>query len=544
MSDELKKNLPEDEKHIESPRRKAARIPVMSVKQVPSEPDDDILLPRPRQEKSITRENSAAAAVSGASSRASPAKSPKDRKEDGKKTARIAPAVPVDPGTKAVASQPAIVGMHSPAPSSAPVVMNKKPSVPTEAADNKRLSPVSEPALVAKTMAAPSKPAIVGKPTAVPAVQAAMAVTPDMETPEEPRENTQPIIHENGAEPPVEEVEKIVIRDRGGALIGIVKALIYIAFVIFSGAIIAVFGIRIANDVFAFVKDDVEVTIEITEDMSLNEVTDLLYRNKIINYPSVFKFYFKSKNASNIIEFEPGAYTLSATMNYSQIISTIKKSFSKRTIVDIRITEGMTVDDIINQFVQKGIGKRENYVDVINTYPFKYKFVEMLEEMEFDEERVYRLEGYLFPDTYQFYTVYYSSETDEETGEVTMTDITEIVVIDKLLSTFDSKFMEEDYIRCKELDLTVDKIITLASIIEKEAYYTEDFYRVSAVFHNRLKSPSFKTFGSDATLYYFFPNKTTELTREELQTDTKYNTHIYAGFPPSAICNPGFEAIT
>ncbi|HCG34746.1 MAG TPA: hypothetical protein DER23_00230, partial [Clostridiales bacterium] len=64
MSDELKKNLPEDEKHIESPRRKAARIPVMSVKQVPSEPDDDILLPRPRQEKSITRENSAAAAVS------------------------------------------------------------------------------------------------------------------------------------------------------------------------------------------------------------------------------------------------------------------------------------------------------------------------------------------------------------------------------------------------------------------------------------------------------------------------------------------------
>ena len=333
----------------------------------------------------------------------------------------------------------------------------------------------------------------------------------------------------------VKEVEKVVVRDRGGVMIGLTKALIYIAFVVITGAVIAYFGIHFANDIFAFVKDDVEVTIEVTEDMSLTEIADTLYRNDIIEYPSLFKLYFKSK--SDTLELEPGEYTISASMNYSQIMAIIKKSAGKRQTVDIRITEGMTVDDIIDQFVEKGIGKRERFVEVINTHPFDYPFVTLLDETELDEQRVYRLEGYLFPDTYQFYTSYYSYALDEASGENIATDITEIAVIDKLLSNFNAKFVEEDYKACEELGLTVDEVITLASMIEKEGYYADDFYKISAVFHNRHKSSAFVNFGSDATLYYYFSDKTDELTREELETDTHYNTHIYSGFPP------GFEAI-
>lgn len=339
----------------------------------------------------------------------------------------------------------------------------------------------------------------------------------------------------------VKEVEKTVVRDRGGTMIALTKALVYIAFVVITGAVLAYFGIRIANDVFAFVKDEAEATIEITEDMSLAELADTLYRNDIIEYPSVFKLYFKS---SDSIRFEPGEYTLSASMNYSQIMATVKKSAAKRETVDIRIIEGMTVDDIIDLFVSKGVGKRERFVEVINTHPFDYRFVTALDETELDEQRIYRLEGYLFPDTYQFYTSYYSYTLDETTGENIATDITEIAVIDKLLSNFNAKFVEEDYKACEELGITVDEAITLASMIEKEAYFAEDFYKVSAVFHNRNKSSSFVNFGSDATLYYYFPDKEGELTREELEADTHYNTHKYPGFPPSAICNPGFEAIT
>ncbi len=363
--------------------------------------------------------------------------------------------------------------------------------------------------------------------------------TPNMRktTPVDQANDTQT----TGAPPKIKEVEKVVVRDRGGIMISLTKAILYIAFVVITGAVIAYFGIHFANDIFAFVKDDVEATIEITEDMTLTEIADTLYRNDIIEYPSLFKLYFKSK--SDTLELEPGEYTISATMNYSQIMAIIKKTAGKRQTIDIRITEGMTVDDIINQFVEKGIGKRERFVEVINTHPFDYPFVTLLDETELDEQRLYRLEGYLFPDTYQFYTSYYSYTLDESTGENVATDITEIAVIDKLLANFNAKFVEEDYKACEELGLTVDQVITLASMIEKEAYYADDFYKVSAVFHNRHKSSSFVNFGSDATLYYYFPDKTDELTREELETDTHYNTHIYGGFPPSAICNPGFEAI-
>ena len=127
--------------------------------------------------------------------------------------------------------------------------------------------------------------------------------------------------------------------------------------------------------------------------------------------------------------------------------------------VDVTIPEGYTTDEIIDLFVnQYGIGTREGFVDVIQNYDFDYWFIDELEQNGRMENRVYRLDGYLFPDTYQFYT---------STSEVT--------VIGKMLKRFSQIFTKEYRNQCAEFGYSVDEMITLASMIEKEAASPSEF---------------------------------------------------------------------
>jgi UPF0755 protein len=105
------------------------------------------------------------------------------------------------------------------------------------------------------------------------------------------------------------------------------------------------------------------------------------------------------------------------------------------------------------------------------------------------------------------------------------------------------------YARAKELNMTVDQIITLASIIEKEATLPEEKPIISSVFHNRLKSkdPSLKKLQTDATIQYIIYNKEGKIKEYLTENDTKidhpYNTYVYEGLPPGPICNPGLASI-
>ena len=144
-----------------------------------------------------------------------------------------------------------------------------------------------------------------------------------------------------------------------------------------------------------------------------------------------------------------------------------------------------------------------------------------------EKDRIYALEGYLFPDTYDFYYDA-SSET----------------VINKMLARFnDVCYGGEDPLNEKlaAIGLSMDEAVALASVIEKEAVIKEDFYRVSAVFHNRMHIGMMLQ--SDAPLAYIFKSDKTTYTSEEMQTDSPYNTYVYKGVPIGAICNPGKLAI-
>lgn len=309
------------------------------------------------------------------------------------------------------------------------------------------------------------------------------------------------------------------------------KALFYIFFVLLFSAYLSYYAITIGNDVFALVKDKTNVIIKINDGATIDQVTDKLVENDVVDYGWAFKLYLNYRSDEDY-KFVTGDHELSASMNYSKLINNLTIKPTDRVSARIVIPEGYTVDQIIELFLQSGIGTREGFVDAINNYDYEWEFVQALEKIGYSKDRKYRLEGYLFPDTYDFYV-----------------DIEEVMVINKLLDNFDDKFWSEyesEYLEiCNEYDLTFDDIITLASMVEAEGNNAEDFEYISQVFHNRLKIPKVLPFlQSDATIQYVLPEREKDLTESDKALKNPYNTYEFKGLPPGSICNPGLDAIS
>jgi UPF0755 protein len=184
----------------------------------------------------------------------------------------------------------------------------------------------------------------------------------------------------------------------------------------------------------------------------------------------------------------------------------------------------MTVETMAQTLVDKGIYENDTQFLALckdGTDFSNYPFIEDVIQKE--DDRAYALEGYLFPDTYQIYT-----------------DSSEEVVIRKLLDRFDQIFTNEYISKADELGFTIDQVVTLASIIEKEGK-PKDFKKISAVLHNRLAQDM--PLQSDATLQYATGLKKLLFTDSEKETDSPYNTYQNKGLPVGPICNPSKNAI-
>ena len=326
----------------------------------------------------------------------------------------------------------------------------------------------------------------------------------------------------------------------GSALGGIAKALIYMTAVIVVAVISAYLIIQWGNDIFAFVKSDEVVEVVIPENATVADIADILGDNDVIEYPFLFKLYSNLSGEATVDEegnsvFIPGTYEVSPMNNYMQLLACFKARAKVREVVWVTFPEGSTVEEMITVLVDDyGIASREEFESAINDYDYGLDLLEGVDEIE---GRYYRLEGYLFPDTYQFYT-----------------DSTAETVVYKMLTNFESKLEYLSYgdktykDRLGELGMTLDEVVTLASMIEEEVKYPIDYDQVSSVFHNRLKDPvNYAMLGSDATTIYAITMETGErpqsLGAEELAFDSPYNTRKSQGLPPGAIANPGFEAL-
>ena len=318
---------------------------------------------------------------------------------------------------------------------------------------------------------------------------------------------------------------------------GILKTLLYITAVLVAGILLAYGIIIVANDVFAFVKSDEAVEVVVPENATVEDISRILGEAEVIEYPALFRLYahFQGEDgkddAGNSV-FIPGTYTISPMNNYMQLLSAFQKQYTRDTVW-VTFPEGSTVEEMITILVEEhGIASREEFVYAINEYDYGIDFVD---EIDMSNGRYYRLEGYLFPDTYQFYT-----DSSAET------------VVYRMLENFVKKlsYIGDDYCaeRLAELGMTLDEVVTLASMVEKEVKYAVDYDQVSSVFHNRLKDPAnFPRLDSDATTVYAIIMETgarpETLGAEELAFDNAYNTRAKGGLPPGAIANPGYEAL-
>ncbi len=318
----------------------------------------------------------------------------------------------------------------------------------------------------------------------------------------------------------------VVVKQSASSLSSVLKAIVYIVVVLIVSVILSYFVVTVANDVFAFQKGNVETVVVLENYRTVDDIADILAEKKIITYPSVFKLYASLKDDDG--KFLAGRYTVNTSMNYDTLLALFKKQKNIREIVTLTIPEGFTTDEIIDLFLSEGMGTRDGFEKAIAKGDYsEFEFIKRLENEKIKDGRKYRLDGYLFPDTYEFYK-----------------DWSEERILWTLLDNFNNKFPEDYYKKIDSLDLSVDEYITLASIIQCEAKYNYDMEIVSRVFHNRLNNPKkFPKLESDATIQYALDSHKTTVTPEDLKLDSPYNTYLYDGLPPGAICNPGADAI-
>ncbi len=314
-------------------------------------------------------------------------------------------------------------------------------------------------------------------------------------------------------------------------VLAVVKALVYIILIVTVSVALAVFALTCANDIFAFVKEEVVAEVTIPDYATTDEISEILYDAGVIEYPWLFRFYadLKGVDSNDYYNFVGGTYTVSSTMNYDNLMFSF---IASSTVETIRITfpEGSTVDEIVEIFVENGCGSKEGFAEVMENYDFvsEYDFLAGIDM----SERYYLLEGYLYPDTYDFYV-----------GR------SEDYYLCRLLDQFAKVCKDAELISVAEnMGITLDELLIIASIVEKEAYYRNDIDKVSAVIWNRLNNAErFPNLECDSTIVYALSylrgERVTELTAEDLKLDSPYNSYLYSGYTPSPICNPGYDAI-
>lgn len=283
--------------------------------------------------------------------------------------------------------------------------------------------------------------------------------------------------------------------------------------------------IFVATDVFAFSNSVGEVTVIIPENASRSDVADALHETNLVRFPFLFELYARFRGFGE--EYLSGEFSLDRAMSYDELHLSLVPRKNSRTQMKVTIPEGFTTDEIIDFFVEKGIGTREGFRELIqNGGNFGYDY---LDEIPAEKGRAYRLDGYLFPDTYFVYA-----------------DSTEKEILQKLLDGFDRKFDEKLRLEASTAGLSVDEAVRLASVIEGEAYFRSDMKKISSVFHNRLNSKTYPFLESDATVKYakeLMGDKTPPTGEDIKNMESPYNTYRNKGLPPGAICSPGLDAI-
>ena len=261
-----------------------------------------------------------------------------------------------------------------------------------------------------------------------------------------------------------------------------------------------------------------DIVVLIPPSTSTNEIANILYENGLIKHPLVFKYEVRKRNVDS--RLKAGEYKLSTGMDLNTIIEKLTKGVKDLNTVRFTIPEGYELVQMAEKLEKEGLVNKERFLELASrkeNFKEKYEFLKLLEENQ-------SLEGFLFPSTYEIYI----GSTEEE-------------IIEKMLDGYQRIYDKNIKDKLEETDFSLNEIITLASIVEREGKVDSERPLISAVFHNRLKKGMMLQ--SCATVQYILGERKEVLTNEDTSIPSPYNTYINEGLPPGPIAAPGEASI-
>jgi len=322
-----------------------------------------------------------------------------------------------------------------------------------------------------------------------------------------------------------------------------------LTFLIIGISVVSSIGILfLTKELLGIDKSSASYTVTVPENATIDDVIKLMTdeqekkkKEPIIKVDAMFRALAKfkeSRSDTGTLEFVSGDHKLSPRMGYSEILTELMSyTYVERETVRITITEGKTIRDVAAMLEENKVCAANMFIYYFNK-GLEYDFIKKIPDTSAVSLRFDRMEGYLFPDTYEFYKAVYDDveSLEEEDYEV---------IIRKFFDNFESKYTDEFSKRADELGMSMDEVITLASIVQREAADKHDMKDVASVFSNRLKNTyMFPTLGSDPTREY--SKYVVEALSDPVNSRmvTAYNTYESSGLPPGPICSPGVDAIT
>ncbi len=344
-------------------------------------------------------------------------------------------------------------------------------------------------------------------------------------------------------------------RKKGYGLLGlphIVSTFIWLGIIVAIGVTLGRLVWVAAADMLAFDKPYVSAVITIAEEDSLDDIVKDLEEAGLVRYPVLFKAFAGIKGGRE--EFSNGTFTFSdeTLYDYNAVMNNLNPHSSAREVVeDLVIPEGYTCAQIFALLEEKGVCSAKDMEEYCANGQLKdYWFLEGVERGD-----RYCLEGYLFPDTYDFY------KDDAPVNVITKmlnafddryTDVMKekLEPLNKrLASTLASRGFSQEYINQHEI--TIREVVIIASMIERESTDGAERFKVSGVIYNRLTNPAqFPKLQIDATIIYALggnidpeTGKVKPLTKADLAMDHPYNSYVYSGLIPGPISNPGTASL-
>jgi UPF0755 protein len=323
-----------------------------------------------------------------------------------------------------------------------------------------------------------------------------------------------------------------VRRERQGRS-GCLGGFMYILFVASVSIIIACLGWMAATDVLGLNKGDTTAVVTLPDTIftettaadgtkvktaDVDYVARQLKDSGIIEYKWLFKLYCSFSHADT--KLDQGSYELSTSYDYRALVKKMQTGSNAMLTTDVVIPEGYTMQQIFKTLEEKKVCSYDDLMDAAANYEYSYSF---LGDMKTGSAS--RLEGYLFPDTYQFYTGMEAS-----------------TAIDKFLENFRERMTAEMLTQAKASGVELSGVIKIASMVEKEAANDSERAQIASVIYNRLKNNM--ALSIDATSLYTHQDHKGAPTQAMLNdASDAYNTRLNKGLTPTAICSPGLASI-